>query len=371
MGAKKAAPPAESRAVKVFVTALFPAVLAGGLFVGLPDRFMRTGKSLLKDGRRAEARAALARSVALAPWSDEARDWKGRAEEPAEADREFEAASRLNPFEPYYPYHRAMAVGRRSPSEAMVYYRRAAELDPGDPAIRFLCGVSLLRQNRKHEPEPERAALGFLATAVRLDPDMGVRVYRALWRYRSDLRFLESFCEAVPESLDSFLDFMKVSDRWGVYRKYLLKKEGVDPAGIEALLRAARSGTPAAISPAYFIDSPGKPFRSEGFLYANGQLSRRVTVNCRGPVRFAIRARGTRALGYYPCLVIRWDGRVVDVLTLESAEFKDYETALETGEGAHELAIEYVNDRAARAAAGGQPEDRNLWIDKMELSLPC
>ena len=63
-------------------------------------------------------------------------------------------------------------------------------------------------------------------------------------------------------------------------------------------------------------------------------------------------------------------GKIVDEYYVDDKMYKNFYTVLRTTPGAHLLSLQYVNDLAAKAGSSGKLEDRNLWIQRVELQDP-
>jgi beta-galactosidase len=101
---------------------------------------------------------------------------------------------------------------------------------------------------------------------------------------------------------------------------------------------------------------------SSARLGTNGYIE--TSFRCAAPGRcvFTLVAGGTRAEGEYPIVEVHIDGASVGAVTLESEAMSSYPLEVGLTEGEHQLRLVFTNDKHA------PPEDRNLFIDRVEVS---
>lgn len=98
-------------------------------------------------------------------------------------------------------------------------------------------------------------------------------------------------------------------------------------------------------------------------LWSNGHLSQSFQFAEAGTYEFRVRAQGTHFNGVAPHLVARLDGTAFLWKDPGPYGFHDYVARTWVGPGAHTLKLEFTND----ASGGGQ--DRNLWLDSVQVAL--
>jgi len=97
-------------------------------------------------------------------------------------------------------------------------------------------------------------------------------------------------------------------------------------------------------------------------MAANGWLEQPVKVAAAGPYRLRLLAKGTPVNGVYPIVVISIDEREVAQVECASASWDTFEAGVVLPEGGHVLRFAFIND--GRTAT----EDRNLWLDRIEVA---
>ncbi|MFQ5808344.1 MAG: carbohydrate-binding domain-containing protein [Armatimonadota bacterium] len=97
-------------------------------------------------------------------------------------------------------------------------------------------------------------------------------------------------------------------------------------------------------------------------LGTNGYIETAFRCAASGRYVFALVAGGTPAEGEYPIVEVHIDGASVGAVTLESEAMSSYPLEVELTEGEHQLRLVFTNDKHA------PPEDRNLFIDRVEVS---
>ena len=98
-----------------------------------------------------------------------------------------------------------------------------------------------------------------------------------------------------------------------------------------------------------------------GLFFTNGELSRKIYSH-KSLVRIVLKAKGSAYKGSYPAMYVKIDGKLKDEYYVDSENYADYYTDLKLRPGGHTLSLEYVNDLCG---AGPQPEDRNVWVDRL------
>lgn len=108
------------------------------------------------------------------------------------------------------------------------------------------------------------------------------------------------------------------------------------------------------------IHTSGGASGSGWMLWANGYVAQDITVTQPGTYLFDVAARGTPALGEWPRMSLKIDGRAVDNVTVPTNQLTWFTLAADLTPGTHQLAVSFDND-------GWNPpsEDRNLFLDKI------
>ncbi len=121
--------------------------------------------------------------------------------------------------------------------------------------------------------------------------------------------------------------------------------------------------TPASFST---IQVENMPIHSVGgaspggwLLWANGYVAQDITATQPGTYLFNILASGTPALGGWPHMILKIDGRAMDAITVPTNQPAYYTLSAELTAGTHQLAVYFDNDAYA------PPEDRNLFLDEI------
>jgi hypothetical protein len=94
-------------------------------------------------------------------------------------------------------------------------------------------------------------------------------------------------------------------------------------------------------------------------LWANGYVAQDIVASQPGTYLFNVLASGTPALGGWPQMSLKIDGRVQDSITVPTNQAAFYTLCADLTAGAHQLAISFDND------AWAPPEDRNLFLDQI------
>jgi hypothetical protein len=79
--------------------------------------------------------------------------------------------------------------------------------------------------------------------------------------------------------------------------------------------------------------------------------------------RIVLTARATASKKEYPILCVKWDGKLLDILTINSPFDASFFTIVQTQPGKHRLSLEFINDGVDEA----KKTDRNIWIRQIRL----
>jgi hypothetical protein len=96
-------------------------------------------------------------------------------------------------------------------------------------------------------------------------------------------------------------------------------------------------------------------------LWSNGYAQQGLRVDQPGTYEFRVRALGKTMGGVAPHMELRLDDRTFGTANPGPNAFQDYVGRVTVGAGAHALKIVYTND------ASSATEDRNLWLDRLEV----
>jgi hypothetical protein len=112
------------------------------------------------------------------------------------------------------------------------------------------------------------------------------------------------------------------------------------------------------------IKTAGEPINGGWGLYSNGTVGEYVCVQKTGTYTVVVRAYGSSLGGIWPLMALSVDGlaRLTQGLSVNSREFKDYSFQVEFTPGVHSVGVAFLND-----ASNGRLEDRNLYLDKIEI----
>ncbi|MFO1476471.1 MAG: carbohydrate-binding domain-containing protein [Verrucomicrobiota bacterium] len=95
-------------------------------------------------------------------------------------------------------------------------------------------------------------------------------------------------------------------------------------------------------------------------LWSDGYAAQNIMVPHAGTYLFNVSASGTPALGGWPQLSLKIDGRAMDTVTVPSPQLAWYSLSADLTAGTHELELSYDNDAYA------PPEDRNLYLEQVQ-----
>ncbi len=127
--------------------------------------------------------------------------------------------------------------------------------------------------------------------------------------------------------------------------------------------RAGRSvvASVEAETMAYQETAHNRPYGDVLALVTNGWA--RVPVVCGRPGEYVLRihAEGSKALGAWPLLVVRLGGKEVGRVGIDAPTRRGYDLPIRIGPGTRTLQLEFVNDLCR------PPEDRNIWLDRIEI----
>jgi len=97
------------------------------------------------------------------------------------------------------------------------------------------------------------------------------------------------------------------------------------------------------------------------YLGSVGSVEGQVRCAKAGDYELSIVARGTPAAGEYPLIKVQLDGKDVGSVQLTGGGWQGYPLKVAFTEGDHKLTLTFANDLFQA------PEDRNLWLDKVEF----
>jgi hypothetical protein len=240
--------------------------------------------------------------------------------------------------------------------------------DPGDPRLQYLLAQDLLLANSLKDEKVEGVAKAMLKSSVELDPASSFSVYNLLWKYEMNRNALEDFNDLVPAGLTGFVEFLEKQDLWKYHRKYYLRSLGID-AGEKYRLSASRhwSEKPFANYSLKDFEPVGtSAFSQADFIYTNGRFEKKISLR-NAQCRLELKCKGSKAGNSYPVLLVLLDGKVVDSLYIDTPEFSNFFTILQSNPGNHVLGIEYINDYIM---GNFQKRDRNVWIKTIALVDP-
>jgi hypothetical protein len=105
-------------------------------------------------------------------------------------------------------------------------------------------------------------------------------------------------------------------------------------------------------------------FRREAdhvYMGTNGYIEGRVRIVRAGRYRVFVWGKGTSAEGEYPLIALELDGREVGRVEIKSDDWAPHLLTAVLPAGEHTLRVRFLND------LWRPPEDRNLWLDKLEF----
>ena len=115
------------------------------------------------------------------------------------------------------------------------------------------------------------------------------------------------------------------------------------------------------------IKTAGGPINGGWGLYSNGTVGEYVCVQKTGTYTVVVRAYGSALGGIWPLMALSVDGlvRLTQRVSVNSREFKNYSFQVEFTPGVHSVGVAFLND-----GYNGGLEDRNLYLDKIEIHPP-
>ncbi|MFQ6133773.1 MAG: carbohydrate-binding domain-containing protein, partial [Armatimonadota bacterium] len=126
---------------------------------------------------------------------------------------------------------------------------------------------------------------------------------------------------------------------------------------------------PAVALEAEDMEPIGRPawFRRDPaglYLGSVGSVEGQIRCAKGGDYEMSIVAKGTPAAGEYPLVEVQLDGRDVGSVQLASTGWQGYPLTITLTEGDHTITLSFTNDLHQ------PPEDRNLWLDRLEFRTP-
>ncbi len=107
------------------------------------------------------------------------------------------------------------------------------------------------------------------------------------------------------------------------------------------------------------IHTSGGPGTGGWWLWSNGYVAQNINISQAGTYLFNILAKGTTALGGWPRMLLRIDGKAQDSLYVTTNQLAFFTLSADLTPGTHQLAVAFDNDAYA------PPEDRNLFLDEI------
>ena len=104
------------------------------------------------------------------------------------------------------------------------------------------------------------------------------------------------------------------------------------------------------------IHTSGSADSGGWWLWSNGYVAQDIAIRQAGTYLFNVSASGTPALGGWPQMSLKIDGRAQDTVTVPTNQLAFYSLSADLTAGTHQLAISFDNDAYA------PPEDRNLFL---------
>ena len=135
-----------------------------------------------------------------------------------------------------------------------------------------------------------------------------------------------------------------------------------------ALLTVAALLAAAGAAQALVIEAEQARLRTAGMameggwnLHSSGEVGDYVRVEAAGTYTVVVRARGTPCGGVWPAMAVSVDQQMGPAQEVRSKEFQDYTFRVAVPAGVHTVAAAFLNDAVA------PPEDRNLYLDRIEI----
>lgn len=144
---------------------------------------------------------------------------------------------------------------------------------------------------------------------------------------------------------------------------------GASPSGAGTAGNGGSSTAPPAVcNGSYEAEtmqaSTGEAIEGGWNIYSQGTLGSSHAFKG-GLTKLTVHARGTAAGGTWPHMVVRVGSSEVGAVDVSSEVWSPYEFSTTLLAGSQPIQIEFTNDGVDGAA------DRNLYVDKLEISEPC
>ncbi len=350
---------------RFLMPALLLLLMSASIFFGSSDFFYRQSRNFFKEKNDLEALQSIDRSIGINGLDAEAYYLRGlilaSQSKSSSAVKDFERAIVLNPYEPYYDFHKARQLFLDLPPVSggilVSLYENAVAKDPRDSELRYSCGKELLVVSKQYGASVKAAAEKMLFQSLDLDPEIAESVYDLLWDHDytvAQLQFLEN---NHPQGVSGFLRFLESHGLWRYHRKYYLRSLGIDTDALKRLSQATAWGPMENGEIFKGVVSKTQPI--DHLFYPGGEIKKNIYIS--NPlVRLVLYAKGSLVGGAYPYIYVNMDGQPVDAIYLDSTEFRYFYVVFKMVVGRHVLSLRYVND------FGG----RDIWVQEMSIETP-
>ena len=137
--------------------------------------------------------------------------------------------------------------------------------------------------------------------------------------------------------------------------------------GSDTIQITASSGSEVVV----VFEAEGMPIKTTGgpisggwnIWNSKGYIADNMDFAAGGTVRFEVMAWGNYVGGAWPIMEVRVDQIPVGTVTVNSSSWAAYSIQASVTPGMHEVAIAFINDYY------NPPDDRNLYVDKVTITL--
>jgi len=233
---------------------------------------------------------------------------------------------------------------------AMKNFRKALKNDPNGFNVSYSVGYGGIKIWKFLERREKELVLDRLRYTLKLRHWYLEYIYSCIRRYAQD-----------PELLQDVTAYYAL-----VLRRYKGKTSIEKLQNIEQMKEAARN-IPQVTSFILHGDWKGKAYDGRN-IYKDGNMHWSGTIDAaleipRGPAVAEIEARGTRANGVYPYMIIEVDGKAIGETFVDSSEWKKYNFEINTDGGLKVLSVTFANNSGDKIKG----KDRNLFIDEARV----
>lgn len=274
------------------------------------------------------------------------------------AENLYQRATELNPCNAYY--HMGLGlVYLKEGKTAFAEFKKALKYDPGNFGIVYTVSSAAISMWGQLEPDEKEMVLSGLRYSLKVNPWYAEYIYPRLWEVTKDPKVMQKI-----RPVESAQDKKKKLEKIGEIKKELgnkLKLMEID--GNEKKLGEI-SGNLLSQSNWEGRANSGKDVYENGNMYWSGTLNRLIIVPG-GKSIISIQAKGSSANGIWPYMIVELDGEEVGETFVENSEWKEFDFQIDTNGGAKILSVTFNNDGQNKFTK----EDRNLFVGEIRIEI--